>query len=773
MDFLKVLSRGTNVAKGAAKNAPALKTPSSGANSNPQLFGRETALNEHDNTSTAAHLKSRKRKRGQNAAAATIADLPPELDFFGDGKRQERQAEGEEQGSAADKKQDKTNSKGAGKDAGPSDAPQGEAVVTEEECKRILRSHKIKITLLEDYKAQAEGEKSADRKSKKRKKAKEQQALDQAQKKGKVQLFPRPLTSFGQLRSRFDVSRRLAENIDAQGYAVPTEVQLASLPLLLEAAGPESNGVDLLTVAPTGSGKTLAFLIPVIESLLRRRKQARNGTVESAKGSEGIQAIILAPTKELASQITNEGRKLCLKSGIKVSLMRKGMEVLERSKEESGKADDDDAASKGESSSESEGDSASEEEKSAMTTKRRKAGQLVKSDILVSTPLTLLHALQGSAGKTGTISSVKYLVLDEADVLLDPLFRQQTLDIWNACTSPLLRVSLWSATMGSSVEELAKNTITSRWTSIESTTGITRPNLIRLIVGLKDSAVPNIHHQLTYAATEQGKLLAVRQLLHPTGTTKSSQSTAPSLRPPFLIFTQTIPRAQALYAELQYDIPPEAGGSSRIAVLHSSLSSSLRDNVMARFRKGEVWILITTDLLARGVDFRGINGVVNYDVPTSGAAYVHRVGRTGRAGREGGVAVTLYTEEDIPYIKNIANVIKASEDLRRKEGEGKGEATVKQWLLDALPTPSKREKKALKKRGVEARRAGVELKEGRGKWRTQISTKPGFERKVEHNRRAAVEASRRRKEGGVGAGKERRAAVEVGGSDDEFGGFDD
>ncbi|KAB2575601.1 ATP-dependent RNA helicase rok1 [Lasiodiplodia theobromae] len=747
MDFLKVLSRGTNVGKGATKNAPAVKTPSSGANANPQLFGRD-ATHEDQSSTPATQSKTKKRKRGQAHSAATV-DLPPELDFFGDGKREDKKAEPKAADAGA--KQNKGEAK---EDQSEAESADGVEPVTEEENKRILRSHKVKITLLEDYKAQEAEQKAADRKSKKRKKSKEQEA---PQKKAKVQLFPQPLTSFNQLRSRFNISRRLAENIDAQGYTMPTEVQLASLPLLLDATDPESNGVDLLTVAPTGSGKTLAFLIPVVESLLRRRK-ARNGEDSSAKEDEGIKAIILAPTKELASQIVNEGRKLSLKTGIKVSLMRKGMEVLKQSAEEESKPSDDDSGSE-ESDGESQGDSASEGDKNSKA-KKRKRGQLVKSDILVSTPLTLLHALQIADG-TGSLPTVKYFVLDEADVLLDPLFRQQTLDIWNACINPLLRVSLWSATMGSSIEELAKNTITSRWSSIQSS-GVTRPNLVRLVVGLKDSAVPNIHHQLTYAATEQGKLLAVRQLLHPT--TSKSDNTTPTLRPPFLIFTQTIPRAQALYSELQYDIPPEAGGSSRIAVLHSSLSSSLRDGVMARFRRGEVWVLITTDLLARGVDFRGINGVVNYDVPTSGAAYVHRVGRTGRAGREGGVAVTLYTEEDIPYIKNIANIIKASEALRGKEGAEK--ATVQQWMLDALPTPSKRDKKLLKKRGVEARRAGVELKQGRGKWRTQISTKPGFERKVEHNRKAAVQASRKRKE---------REGLAKGGeeSEGEFGGFDD
>ncbi|EHL01128.1 putative ATP-dependent RNA helicase rok1 [Glarea lozoyensis 74030] len=199
--------------------------------------------------------------------------------------------------------------------------------------------------------------------------------------------------------------------------------------------------------------------------------------------------------------------------------------------------------------------------------------------------------------------------------------------------------------MGSNIESLASTTIQSRREKLELDDDVPT---IRLVVGLKDSAIPNIKHTLTYAATEPGKLLALRQLVHPTAKSSDGEH---SLRPPFLIFTQTIPRAIALHSELFYDIPAEAGGSSRIAVLHSDLSDSARDNVMTRFRKGEIWILITTDILSRGVDFRGINGVVNYDVPNSGAAYIHRVGRTGRAGRSGGVAITFYTKEDVPILK--------------------------------------------------------------------------------------------------------------------------
>lgn len=179
---------------------------------------------------------------------------------------------------------------------------------------------------------------------------------------------------------------------------------------------------------------------------------------------------------------------------------------------------------------------------------------------------------------------------------------------------------------------------------------------------------------------------------------------------------------------------------------------------MTRFRKGEVWVLITTDLLARGVDFRGLNGVVNFDAPTSAAAYVHRVGRTGRAGREGGVAVTFYTQDDIPYVKLIANVIRASEKLR---GVPEGEGSVKQWLLDALPTPTKRDRATLKKRGVESRRSNLKGKEAK---KSRISTKSGYERRVENNKRGAKEGSKRR---------EQAAREASPGSDDGFEGFEE
>lgn len=254
---------------------------------------------------------------------------------------------------------------------------------------------------------------------------------------------------------------------------------------------------------------------------------------------------------------------------------------------------------------------------------------------------------------------------------------------------------------------------------------------------LEDSALPAVSHKLVYAATEPGKLLGLRQLLHPTSTGTSNATTP--LRPPFLVFTQTIPRAIALHSELQYDIPVSAGGSSRLAVLHSNLSDRQRSDIMARFRKGQVWILITTDPLSRGVDFPDVNGVVNYDIPTSSAAYVNRAGRAGRTGREGGICVTYYTKEDILYVKDIANVIAASAQAGKIQG-GDGSGGVQKWLLDALPGLTKKEKKELKRRGVKARRSRNEdddEEDAKWKRRSRISTKSGYDRRLEHNRKAA------------------------------------
>ena len=707
MDPFKLLSRSTKLSRSAQHKQHAI-TPSSGQKAQPQLFSAGA------DKSNSNQPRSKKRKRDQGGDDGSSLEETTASDFFGGSRRKD---DGTKTHKTSRPAIQETNVDGENVDEENDVFSTDRAPMPVEERQIVLRKHKLKITYLNPTLPS----------KKDRRKAK---SASKHGAKNKSLLFPEPLQAFDHLRSHYGISKALVTNVVDQGFTVPTEVQLAGLPLLLEepksylsksneleAQDPGAE-IDLFAVAPTGSGKTLAYMIPLLHRI-QLRKHAK------PDGSRRISAIILVPTKELAGQIVNEGRKLSKGTGISISQMRKGM-LLESADHDFGSRD-----------------------------ATPKSDSAVKADIVVSTPGVLHGLVDGHANATA-LSQVIYLVLDEADVLLDPLFRQQTLDIWNSLSNPGLRISLWSATMGSNIEELAISAIKKRRhrMATESAVAIPAAPVVRLVVGLKDSAVPNVQHKLVYAATEQGKLMGLRQLLHPT---TSSVDAAPPLRPPFLVFTQTIERAIALHAELLYDIPAEAGGINRIAVLHSDLSDTARDSIMTRFRKGEIWILITTDLLSRGVDFRGINGVVNYDIPTSSAGYVHRVGRTGRAGRDGGVAVTLYSKEDIPYLKHVANVVSMAQKLK---GDDSG---MQKWLLEAIPKLNKNEKQNLKKRGIESRTARGRENDPKAARRARISTKAGFVRQAENKRKGAILGSQRRTE---------LDQNEDEGDETDFGGFD-
>lgn len=708
MEAFRLLTRSTNIKSAGAKRKGSFdrEVPSTGQLSTPQLFG-ENRIKQ---------LDSRKRKRNHDELQ-TLKELPlPDAkDAYENGKKPYR----------------KSSHSTDGEDS------ETEVKSTEDQSRKLLASHKIKIMDLSHLRAMelVDTAQKIDRKPGKRKK---ERLLPVNRKKQKAtsRLFPTPLTAFQQLFTRYHLPAWVLRNIASEGFKVPTEVQLGALPILLEDREKSAKDrdlareSDLLVVAPTGSGKTLAFLIALIADLVRDAESSGPEKLENLS----FLGLVVAPTKELANQIVLQGQRLVSSSGIRLSILQKddALQIVKKPTEPTN------------------GDG------QPLEGKQRTKG---RPDIIVTTPQMLVNALSSpSEGSiANTLPSVRQLVLDEADVLLDPLFRTQTLAIWRACTNHSLRLSFWSATMGSSIESIVQDSIDERCKNLSI------PNkhpLIRLVVGLKDSALPTVAHKLVYAATEAGKLLGLRQLLHPTSTAVSDASTP--LRPPFLIFTQTIPRAIALHSELRYDIPASAGGSSRLAVLHSDLSDHQRADIMARFRKGQVWVLITTDLLSRGIDFRGVNGVVNYDIPTSSAAYVHRAGRTGRAGREGGICVTYYTKEDIPYVKNIANVIAASAQAGKIQG-GDGSGGVQKWLLNALPNLSKNDKKELKRRGVKARRSQTENDDdddAKLKRRSRISTKSGYDRKLEHIRKAVRNTRSRSPD----AGDER---------DEEFEGFGD
>ncbi|KAF4623449.1 hypothetical protein D9613_002043 [Agrocybe pediades] len=270
-----------------------------------------------------------------------------------------------------------------------------------------------------------------------------------------------------------------------------------------------------------------------------------------------------------------------------------------------------------------------------------------KVDIIISTPLRLVAALQEGIIE---LNNVRHLVLDEADRMLDSEFMSQIEEIVASCTRADVQKMLFSATLPAGAEKIAMAML---------------QDPVRIVVGLKDTPLPLITQSLTYVADDPSKV--------PSLLTHLSQP----YNPPVLVFTSTQTRATSLAEELVLN------GIPNVDCLHAGLTQKEREDSLTRMRKGESWIMITTEVMARGMDFKGVREVINYDFPTSVQSYVHRIGRTGRAGREG-KAVTFFTDEDAPYLKMIANVILQSG------------FTVPDWILK-LPKPSKLKRRQMGK----------------------------------------------------------------------------
>ncbi|PFH54729.1 hypothetical protein AMATHDRAFT_135053 [Amanita thiersii Skay4041] len=268
-------------------------------------------------------------------------------------------------------------------------------------------------------------------------------------------------------------------------------------------------------------------------------------------------------------------------------------------------------------------------------------------DMIISTPLRLVASLQSG---TIELDNVRHLILDEADRLLDAEFLPQVQEIVAACTHAAVQKAVFSATLPAGVEKLAMNMLR---------------DPIRVVVGLKDTPLPLIAQTLTYVADDQSKLPSLLSYL------------AKPYNPPLLIFTSTQPRAASLVEELILN------RIRNVDCLHAGMSNKERGEALSRMRNGESWIMVTTEVMARGMDFKGVREVISYDFPTSVQSYVHRIGRTGRAGREG-KATTYFTDEDGPYLKPIANVLLQSGSM------------VPDWMLK-LPKPSRMKKKTMGK----------------------------------------------------------------------------
>ncbi|KAK2873038.1 hypothetical protein Q8A67_022935 [Cirrhinus molitorella] len=376
---------------------------------------------------------------------------------------------------------------------------------------------------------------------------------------------PDPVSTFEELQEEYDMDPRIIQNIKAAGFQTPTPIQMQAIPLMMHKR-------EILASAPTGSGKTIAFCVPLLAHL----RQPLN---------KGFRAIIISPTRELATQTHRELVKLSVGVGFRIHMINKGVEAVKKYGPKSAK----------------------------------------KFDILVTTPNRLIYLLNQDPPAIN-LSSVEWLVVDESDKLFEDGktgFREQLATIFLACTSPKIRRGLFSATFATDVEQWCR---------------LNLDNLVCVSIGPRNSAVETVEQQLLFVGSENGKLLAMRNLIKQ------------GFLPPVLVFVQSIERAKELFHELVYE-------GINADVIHAERTQQQRDNVVSSFRSGKIWVLICTALLARGIDFKGINLVINYDFPTTAVEYIHRIGRTGRAGHKG-KAITFFTEDDKPLLRSIAAVIK-------------------------------------------------------------------------------------------------------------------
>ncbi len=343
-------------------------------------------------------------------------------------------------------------------------------------------------------------------------------------------------------------------------------------PIQEKAIQPVLDGHDLTGLAETGSGKTAAFLLPILEKM--------------ESGGSDPRALVIAPTRELAQQVAVEAERLSRHLNVRVVCVYGGTGLGEQ-----------------------------------------KNQLLAGVDLVVGTPGRLIDFVRQTYLR---LSKVRWLVLDEADRMLDMGFIKDMEFVM--AKAPMSRQTLlFSATFPPEVLKLAGQFMFEP-VHVE----VERPSLTA--------------RNITQIAYEVGplpdKIRKLRELLR---REKPEQA---------LIFVATRERTAELADTLR-----RAG--EKVASISSLLSQVNRERVIDGFRRGEIHILVGTDVAGRGLDISGITHVFNFDVPHAPDDYVHRVGRTGRAGRSGR-ALTLVSAQDRPYLRAIEEHI----GMRLERGDG-------------------------------------------------------------------------------------------------------
>ena len=345
------------------------------------------------------------------------------------------------------------------------------------------------------------------------------------------------------------------------GFTKPTPIQNQAIPLALE-------GHDILGLAQTGTGKTLAFGLPLIEHLL---------AAPSRPAPKTAKALILAPTRELVNQIAESLRVLTGKTKLHVATVVGGQSIGAQIK----------TLSRG-------------------------------TDILVATPGRLIDLMDRRAVDLRT---VKHLVLDEADQMLDLGFIHALRKIAPRLGTPR-QTMLFSATMPKQMEELSRSYLTD-----PKRVQVAPPGKIA------DKITQSVHF-----LEKSEKPAKLRGIL------------SGDLDATTLVFARTKHGAEKLSKSLIAD-------GYNAASIHGNKTQGQRDRAIKAFRDGRVTVLVATDVASRGIDIKGVTYVINYDLPEVPDSYVHRIGRTARAGREG-EAIAFCSPEEAGLLRQIQRLMK-------------------------------------------------------------------------------------------------------------------
>ncbi|EJT04461.1 DEAD/DEAH box helicase [Rhizobium sp. CCGE 510] len=357
------------------------------------------------------------------------------------------------------------------------------------------------------------------------------------------------------------VSKPIVATLFQLGIETPTPIQEHAIPLLLE-------GRDLIGLAQTGTGKTAAFGLPLIEKLLADERRPDNRTTRT---------LILAPTRELVNQIAESLKKFIRKSHLRINVVVGGVSI------------------------------------------NKQQLQLEKgTDILVATPGRLLDLINRRAI---SLTTVRYLVLDEADQMLDLGFVHDLRKI--AKMVPKKRQTmLFSATMPKAIADLAGDYLV---------------DPVKVEVTPPGKAADKVEQYVHFVAGKNDKTELLRKSL-----TENPDGRA-------IVFLRTKHGAEKLMKHLE-----NIGYS--VASIHGNKSQGQRERALKAFRDGSIKTLIATDVAARGIDIPAVSHVYNYDLPEVPDAYVHRIGRTARAGRDG-IAIAFCAPDEAKLLRDIERLM--------------------------------------------------------------------------------------------------------------------